>query len=137
VCDGEAPRVMPERSAEATPKPSPLAVLSESPPAPSPPRPSASPARTPEPEVPAFSTGERRTALVIGNAGYRVDPLRNAVNDATDMAASLRRAGFQVIELHDADHQRMEEGVDQFTRQLGRGGTGVFYFSSHGVQVIA
>jgi uncharacterized caspase-like protein len=83
----------------------------------------------------ASSTTERRTALVIGNAMYRADPLRNAVNDATDVSATLRQLGFEVIELHDADHQRMEEGVEQFTRQLGRGGVGLFYFSGHGVQV--
>jgi Flp pilus assembly protein TadD len=131
----EPPRVMPERSAEAMPKPSPMAVLSESPTAPSPPRPSISPARPPEVGGLTFPSSEQRTALVIGNAAYRVDPLRNAVHDATDMAMSLRGVGFQVIELHDADHQRMEEGVEQFTRQLGRGGVGVFYYSGHGVQV--
>jgi uncharacterized caspase-like protein len=83
----------------------------------------------------ALARGERRTALVIGNAAYRNDPLRNAVHDATDMAATLRQLGFEVVELHDAAHQQMEEGVEQFTRQLGRGGMGLFYFSGHGVQV--
>jgi uncharacterized caspase-like protein len=94
----------------------------------------------PAPRVPgtgimAYTTSERRSALVIGNAAYRNDPLRNAVHDATDIAASLRQLGFEVIELHDAAHQQMEEGVEQFTRQLGRGGAGLFYFSGHGVQV--
>jgi uncharacterized caspase-like protein len=89
----------------------------------------------PEIGIVASTTSERRTALVIGNAAYRVDPLRNAVHDATDMAATLRQLGFQVVELHDAAHQQMEEGVEQFTRQLGRGGVGLFYFSGHGVQV--
>jgi uncharacterized caspase-like protein len=93
----------------------------------------------PAPRVPgigmmAYSTSERRTALVIGNAAYRTDPLRNAVNDATDIAATLRQLGFEVTELHDAAHQQMEQGVEQFTRQLGRGGVGLFYFSGHGVQ---
>jgi uncharacterized caspase-like protein len=52
-----------------------------------------------------------------------------------DMARGLRQLGFEVMELRDADHQRMEEGVEQFTRQLGRGGVGLFYYSGHGVQV--
>jgi uncharacterized caspase-like protein len=90
--------------------------------------------RMPELGMVALSRSERRTALVIGNAAYRTDPLRNAVNDATDMGATLRQLGFEVIELHDAAHQQMEEGVEQFTRQLGRGGVGLFYFSGHGVQ---
>jgi uncharacterized caspase-like protein len=82
----------------------------------------------------AYSTSERRTALVIGNAAYRTDPLRNAVHDAMDMATTLRQIGFEVMELRDAGHQQMEEGVEQFTRKLGRGGVGLFYFSGHGVQ---
>jgi tetratricopeptide (TPR) repeat protein len=143
------PRVSTERSAEATPKTAPVAVVPEPPVAPAPlispaplPAPAASPppVSTPAPRIPmttvtALSTSERRTALVIGNAAYRTDPLRNAVNDATDIAKGLRQLGFEVMELHDADHQRMEEGVEQFTRQLGRGGVGLFYYSGHGVQV--
>ena len=39
---------------------------------------------------------QRRTALVIGNATYETGPLRNPVNDATDMAALLQRLGFEV-----------------------------------------
>ncbi len=153
----ETLRASSERSAEATPKPSPVAAVSDpsavpipvpvpSPlPVPTPPPlspPSPGPLLAPAPSRPvaettkvAFTTSERRTALVIGNAMYRADPLRNAVNDATDISATLRQLGFEVIELHDADHQQMEEGVEQFTRQLGRGGAGLFYFSGHGVQV--
>jgi uncharacterized caspase-like protein len=41
--------------------------------------------RMPKPEVPAFPTSERRTALEIGNAAYRADLLRHAVNNAGDI----------------------------------------------------
>ena len=147
------PRPSPERSTEAATKPAPTIAAPEPPPPPAPavtvpePRPAAEPvvvARVP-PSTPAprgsaigmtaYTTSERRSALVIGNAAYRNDPLRNAVNDASDMASTLRQLGFEVVELHDAAHQQMEEGVEQFTRQLGRGGMGLFYFSGHGVQV--
>jgi Flp pilus assembly protein TadD len=130
----EPPRGSPERSADAAPMPAPVAAVPEPPAVPAPP-PAPVPTRAPETGVLAMTTSERRTALVIGNAAYRVDPLRNAVHDATDMAATLRQLGFQVTELRDADHQRIEDGVEQFTRQLGRGGVGLFYFSGHGVQV--
>jgi hypothetical protein len=40
---------------------------------------------------------EQRTALVIGNSSYSSGPLRNPVNDATDMAATLQKLGFTVI----------------------------------------
>ena len=49
---------------------------------------------------------QRRTALVIGNATYETGPLRNPVNDATDMAALLQRLGFEVSSLKDAKHGR-------------------------------
>ena len=40
---------------------------------------------------------EQRIALVIGNSSYEASPLRNPVNDATDMAVSLKNLGFTVI----------------------------------------
>src|SRR5262249_28756696 len=47
------------------------------------------------------SAGEfqHRVALVIGNSNYAVaNPLRNPRNDAGDMAAALRKIGFDVVE---------------------------------------
>ena len=41
----------------------------------------------------------KRLALVIGNSSYQNAPLKNPVNDAKDMAATLRTVGFKVIEL--------------------------------------
>lgn len=123
---------MPAEAPAPTPPPAPISPPAPVVVAPAPPQPVPS-----QPPLVAVttSTAQRRTALVIGNAAYSVNPLRNPVNDAADMAASLRQLGFQVAELHDAGLQRMEEAVEQFTRQLGGGGVGVFYFSGHGVQV--
>jgi len=45
---------------------------------------------------------ERRVALVIGNSTYKVSPLDNPVNDATDMAESLKKFGFQTTLLRNA-----------------------------------
>jgi formylglycine-generating enzyme required for sulfatase activity len=78
---------------------------------------------------------QRRTALVIGNAAYDVGPLPNPVNDATDMAATLRQLGFEVTPLHDATYNDMETAVNTFHRQLRQGGMGLFYFAGHGLQV--
>jgi uncharacterized caspase-like protein len=116
-----------ESAAEATTKPAPTVIGPEPRTIPAPPA-----AAMPEPRIQGT---ERRTALVISNSAYRTDPLRNAVNDATDMAATLRKLGFEVMALHNAAHQQMEEEVEQFTRQLSRGGMGLFYFSGYGVQV--
>jgi len=78
---------------------------------------------------------QRRTALVIGNASYETGPLRNPVNDATDMASALQRLGFDVTLLRDAKLRTMEEAIEAFSVKLRKGGVGLFYFAGHGVQV--
>ncbi len=79
---------------------------------------------------------QRRTALVIGNAGYKeVGRLKNPINDASDIANSLQQLGFEVTLLQDVKLQQMEEAIEKLNRQLRQGGIGLFYFSGHGVQV--
>jgi uncharacterized caspase-like protein len=79
---------------------------------------------------------ERRTALVIGNAAYgEFGVLRNPVNDATDMATTLRQLSFDVTLLRDVDLRTIQEAVETFVRQLRQGGVGLFYFAGHGMQV--
>ena len=85
--------------------------------------------------LPGAATAERRMALVMGNAAYEIGPLRNPVNDATDIATTLQQLSFQVTLLRDADLRTMLEGVDAFSRQLRQGGIGLFYFAGHGIQV--
>ena len=72
---------------------------------------------------------------MIGNAAYPDAPLRNAVNDATDVAALLRQLGFTVTLLRDASQRNMEEGIRTFTSGAPRGSVGLFYFSGHGAQL--
>ena len=76
----------------------------------------------------------RRTALVIGNGAYPVGPLQNAVKDATDITAMLRRLSFEVTLLPNAPLQEMEDAVNAFNLRLREGGMGLFYFAGHGVQ---
>lgn len=79
---------------------------------------------------------ENRTALVIGNGAYDASPLANAVNDATDMADALGRAGFDVLLRTDADQRAMDEAVAEFAAKLAeRRGVGLFYFSGHGIRI--
>jgi hypothetical protein len=76
-----------------------------------------------------------RLALVIGNGAYQTSPLKNPINDAEDMAATLKKLGFKVILRKDADQRIMEDIIRYFGRQLKNGGVGIFYFAGHGVQV--
>jgi uncharacterized caspase-like protein len=77
---------------------------------------------------------ERRTALVIGNGGYSSSPLKNAVNDAADIASNLQKLGFSVTLKKNANHQEMEDAILEFGEQLKKGGVGLFFYAGHGVQ---
>ncbi len=77
-----------------------------------------------------------RTALVIGNSDYIQSPLKNPVNDAKAMAASLKQLGFQVDLQLNAGQEQMETAIDSFGRRLTSGAqVALFYYAGHGVQV--
>lgn len=81
------------------------------------------------------AAAQTRQALVIGNAAYQhADPLRNSVNDADLIAASLKKVGFKVTLLRDATLDQMGRAAQAFGRDLGRGDVAFVYFAGHGVQ---
>ena len=77
-----------------------------------------------------------RVALVLGNGDYtHADPLKNAVNDASDMADRLRGMGFDVYEglnLSRADALRL---VQEFALALDFDDTALFFYAGHGMQL--
>jgi hypothetical protein len=84
--------------------------------------------------VPAAAT-ERRVALVIGNSGYSNAPvLPNTVNDARDMAASLRKVGFEVVDGINLDKRGMDQVVTRFARLAQDADAVMFYYAGHGFQ---
>jgi uncharacterized caspase-like protein len=81
-------------------------------------------------------TAQARTALVIGNSAYRTAPLANPRNDASDVAAALRAAGFEVDLQLDADRKTMQGAIGAFAARIkAKGGPGLFYFAGHGAQL--
>lgn len=76
-----------------------------------------------------------RAALVIGNADYTASPLANPVNDAVDMAALLRKLGFDVILKKNADKSEMVDALRSFARKLSSAEIGLFYYAGHGMQI--
>lgn len=82
-----------------------------------------------------FYKNEKKTALIIGNGDYKSGPLKNAVNDALDMAATLSGKGFKVILRHDASRREMRDAIREFGHEISEGGVGLFYYSGHGLQV--
>ena len=75
-----------------------------------------------------------RSALVIGNAAYKTAPLKNAVNDAMDIAKALEKSGFLVNLLTNSNQREMEDAIRNFGKGLRTGGVGLFYFAGHGIQ---
>ncbi|HEY0377758.1 MAG TPA: caspase family protein [Pyrinomonadaceae bacterium] len=80
------------------------------------------------------SNNEKRVALVIGNSNYATAPLKNPVNDANVVAATLRELGFDVVSRTDADLRGMQQAVREFSRKIQNGAVGLFYYAGHGMQ---
>ena len=79
---------------------------------------------------------EKRIALVIGNSAYQNTPdLKNPKNDAIDVAAALRRLGFEVFEGRDLDKRAMERLIRQFGVRLSGADLALFFYAGHGLQV--
>src|SRR5215475_2990088 len=77
----------------------------------------------------------QRTALIIGNSKYEQGPLRNPVNDARAIAATLKDLGFNVTLRSDLNLRQMDDAVRDFGQKIKDGGIGLFYFAGHGVQI--
>lgn len=78
---------------------------------------------------------EMRVALVIGNGAYQHAPrLPNPPNDAADIAAALKRDGFDTILATDLDKTGMDEATIRFARSARNADVALFYYSGHALQ---
>jgi uncharacterized caspase-like protein len=78
---------------------------------------------------------EKHVALVIGNSSYRDVPvLANPRNDAEDVAAALKRLGFETTVGLDADRAGMEKALEAFATAVEGADVAVFYYAGHGMQ---
>jgi formylglycine-generating enzyme required for sulfatase activity len=79
---------------------------------------------------------QKRVALMIGNSVYQHTPkLRNPANDAADLALSLKKHGFEVIEGYDLDKASFDRKIRDFAAALTGAETGLFFYAGHGLQV--
>ena len=82
----------------------------------------------------AFADG--RVALVVGNGTYaHIGRLPNPGNDAADMTASLRRLGFEVTTVRDADRVAMTEALRVFTRESAGADVSLVFYAGHGLEM--
>ena len=79
----------------------------------------------------------RRMALVVGNANYQQLPkLKNAVNDAEDMCASLVRLEFEVTCHYNVfNRSDFRQVIKTFASVLNSDTVALFYYAGHGVQI--
>jgi len=83
--------------------------------------------------TPAFA--DNRVALVIGNSAYaRAPHLPNPVHDAEDVAAALKRSGFEIIVATDLDKTGMDEAIIRFARAARTADVAMFYYTGHALQ---
>ena len=80
--------------------------------------------------------GGKRIALVIGNAAYPgVGALKNPANDANDIAARLKRMGFEVMVRTDVRQKDMLRALTEFGDRIQAGSEVLFFYAGHGMQV--
>jgi uncharacterized caspase-like protein len=84
---------------------------------------------------PAFA--EKRVALVIGNAVYQnVARLPNPVNDGATIAATLKGAGFDVVDSrHDLTAADTRRVLRDFADRSRDADIAVVYYAGHGIEV--
>lgn len=79
----------------------------------------------------------RRVALIIGNSDYRgsISRLANPANDARDIAAAMKKVGFDVDVHLDATRDEMNRAILDFKKRLHESDVGLFYYAGHAIQV--
>jgi formylglycine-generating enzyme required for sulfatase activity len=78
---------------------------------------------------------EKGIALVIGNGAYaHAEHLPNPAHDAEDVAAALKRSGFETIVGLDLDNAKMDDAAIEFARAARTADVAVFYYSGHAMQ---
>ncbi len=74
-----------------------------------------------------------RLALVIGNARYPHQPLRNPLNDARAVSSLLTGIGFEVITLENASRREVERSLAELNARAGDSGISLVYFAGHAI----
>ena len=80
------------------------------------------------------ATAQERIALVIGNSNYEISPLANTLNDAQDIAETLKELDFSVTTVIDGNRTEMIKAIRAFGKSLDKKTIALFYYAGHGVQ---
>jgi uncharacterized caspase-like protein len=79
----------------------------------------------------------RRMALLVGNAAYSFAPLKNPLNDANDLGASLAAIGFETTVLENPGLEQFRDAIRSFYDEVSKepNTLSVFYYAGHAVQM--
>ena len=80
---------------------------------------------------------EKRVALVVGNSNYKnAAVLPNPANDAAAVAATLKGAGFDIVEARfDLQATDMRRTLRDFADQARDSDIAVVYYAGHGIEI--
>jgi uncharacterized caspase-like protein len=79
----------------------------------------------------------KRVALVMGNSAYQnVSRLANPGNDSEAIAAALKSAGFDVVDLkRDLKASEMRRALRDFADGVSNADIAIIYFAGHGIEI--
>ncbi len=77
----------------------------------------------------------KRVALVVGNAAYADQPLKNPVNDAKAVSGKLKALGFEVTLVENLKKREVGRTLAGFAQKIGRDDEVVVFYAGHGLQV--
>ena len=78
---------------------------------------------------------QKRLALVIGNSNYKTATLPTTINDAYEMATSLRNVGFCVNFKRNLNQEKMLQAIEEFSLKISEEDIALFYFSGYGIHM--
>jgi uncharacterized caspase-like protein len=83
------------------------------------------------------ASAAKRVALVLGNSAYQnVTRLPNPVNDAAAVAATLKNAGFDIVDSRqDLKVTDMRRALREFADQARDADVAVIYYAGHGIEI--
>ena len=84
-----------------------------------------------------FLESEQKIALLIGNSKYddlNWPALANAVNDIDHVCKAFEKAGYQIIDVRDANISQMREAAEQFEYLAASAESAVVYYAGHGFE---
>ena len=78
----------------------------------------------------------KRIALVIGNADYTAtSKLKNTLNDAKAMTATLKSLGFEVISIENGTYETIKNAIYAFGDRIQDVDVSMFFYAGHGLEV--